>query len=213
MESPINLPESYFGFIYHYYRAEIYRETNWRNRLDATTNWSIVVSAGIISLSFSNENISHLAIIINYLIIWFFLYIESRRFRYYSVLRRRTRILEKFILAPLFAKEQVPTDYQDALLKLHHSLTTPKVTISLIESLAWRIRRIYMFLFPIIFLAWAAKVSISPFKAENMADFIQNASVFIIPGSVVFSLFFVTVILAVMLALYLVPAYHRDDLP
>lgn len=213
MKTPNNLPESYFGFIYHYYRAEIYRETNWRNRLDATTNWSIVVSAGIISLSFSNENISHLAIIINYLIIWFFLYIESRRFRYYSVLRGRTRILEKFILAPLFSKGQVSIDPKDALLKLHQSLTTPKVKISRLESVAWRIRRIYMFLFPIIFLAWAAKVSISPVKADNLNDFFQNAGIFIIPGIVVFSMFFISVVLAVVLALYLVPVSHHNDLP
>lgn len=213
METPINIPESYFGFIYHYYRAEIYRETNWRNRLDATTNWSIVVSAGIISLSFSNENISHLAIIINYLIIWFFLYIESRRFRYYSVLRRRTRILEKFILAPLFAKGQVSANPKDALEELQHSLTHPKIKISRLESVAWRIRRIYMFLFPIVFLAWTAKVSISPVQAENLNGFFQNADVFIIPGIVIFSLFFTSVLLAVVLALYLIPVSHHNDLP
>ena len=97
-----NFPEAYYGFIYHYYRAEVYRETNWRNRLDTTTNWSIVVTAAMLSFVFSNPQAQPSIILIDYLLVWFFLYIESRRYRYYSLLRERTRIIEKQILPQIF---------------------------------------------------------------------------------------------------------------
>ena len=77
LEDLVNLPESYYGFIYHYYRAEVYRETIWRNRLDNTTNWSIVVTGAILTFSFTNPVTPHSVILVNYLIVWFFLYIEK----------------------------------------------------------------------------------------------------------------------------------------
>src|SRR3990167_11056796 len=48
----------------HLYRAEVYRSTVWRQRLDQTTNWA-VISTGIgLSVSFASERASPFPIVL-----------------------------------------------------------------------------------------------------------------------------------------------------
>lgn len=207
------IPESYYGFIFHYYRAEVYRETNWRNRLDVTTNWSIIVTAAILSFVFTNAAVPHAVILINFLIVWFFLYTESRRFRYYTVLKQRTRILEKQLLAPIFAGSNTPfmeKGWKDELIK---SFRDPHVVMSRLESVAWRLRRTYIFIFPLLFLAWLAKIQTLPQPAYTFSDMLQNAKLWFVPGIAVFVFFVSAIIFTSAIALYIPHASHADDLP
>ena len=51
------------GAIAHLYRAEVYRSTVWRQRLDQTTNWA-VISTGIgLSAAFASERASPFPIV------------------------------------------------------------------------------------------------------------------------------------------------------
>src|SRR3990170_7377382 len=184
-----SLPESYYGFVYHYYRAEVYRETNWRNRLDTTTNWSIVVTGAIVSFAFTNELTPHSVILVNYLLVWFFLYIEARRFRYYWLLRERTRIIEKQLLTQIFLGKSGKLDTNKWKEKLAKSFQNLSVPMSRMESIAWRFRRNYFFLFPLIFVSWLAKVQLNPYPATNLAEFFYNANMWIFPGMLVFIAF------------------------
>ena len=47
-QSPLTRPE-YLSVMVHFYRAEVHRSTIWRMRLDATTNWAVLTSAGMLS--------------------------------------------------------------------------------------------------------------------------------------------------------------------
>jgi len=205
------IPETQYGFIFHYYRAEVYRETNWRNRLDTTTNWSIVVTAGIVSFVYSNPTINHGAIILNYLIVWFFIYIESRRYRYYSILRQRTRLLEEYLLAPMFAGKASPK--KQWMKELAQTLSMPHVGMSRLQSVAWRIRRNYLFILPLLFLFWLTRISIYPMRADSVVDILENARLYIVPGSIVFYLFLLSLIMALYYAFYIPQHFHADDLP
>ena len=48
------------GALAHLYRAEVYRSTVWRTRLDTTTNWAVVTTGIALSLTFSNSAASPL---------------------------------------------------------------------------------------------------------------------------------------------------------
>ena len=207
-----DLPESYYGFIFHYYRGEVYRETNWRNRMDTTTNWSIVVTAAILSFAFSNENIPHSVILVNYVLVLFFLYIESRRFRYYWQLRQRTRLIEKNLLSGIFGGKEgkEPIDWKEKLVASFHS---HDVGMSRFESIGWRIRRNYFLILRMIFISWIAKVGSYPYRAANIIEFLYNAKVWIFPGVIVLSVFLFSVIAALALALYVPYSEHSSDLP
>lgn len=208
-----NFPESYYGFIYHYYRAEVYRETNWRNRLDMTTNWSIVVTAAILSFVFTNTASPHSVILINYLLVWFFLYIESRRFRYYSLLRLRTRIIEKQLLPQVFMGRNKKLDKNKWREKLSESLQHLHVPISRLESVAFRLRRNYLAIIPLIFVSWTVKAWTYPVKASGFAQFLENAGTLFIPGPVVFTAILSSVLFAFFIALYIPERSEHSDLP
>lgn len=207
------LPEKYFGFLFHYYRAEVYRETVWRNRLDVTTNWAIIVTAAILSFVFSNPQVSHVVVIINYVIVWFFLYIESRRFRYYGIVRDRARVFEKHILAPIL--KQKNTDFmliQNKLDELAESLERPIIKMSRLESLSWRLRRNYIFILPLIFLLWIYKIKFAA-TLQSVVDIYSVASIEFIPGWLVVSAMVGSLLFAVFLVFYLPKRYGGDDLP
>ena len=209
-----SIPESYYGFIFHYYRAEVYRETNWRNRLDNTTNWSIVVTAAILSFAFTNENAPHSIILVDYFMVWFFLYIESRRFRYYWHLRSRTRTIEKELLSQIFlGKKSSNNDKNRWKEKLAESFKNESISMSRIESIAWRFRRNYFFIIPLVFASWIAKVTSYPYPIHTSEEFFYHARVWFIPGEVVFSVILVSILLATFIALYIPSKRAHADLP
>ena len=53
--------QEYISAIVHLYRGELYRATSWRIRLDNTTNWAVLTTAGLLSLSFGATSHSHVA--------------------------------------------------------------------------------------------------------------------------------------------------------
>jgi len=207
------LEEKYFPFIFHYYRAEVYRETVWRNRLDVTTNWSIVVTAAILSFAFSNPEISHAVIIIDYLVVIFFLYIEARRFRYYAILRERTKLLEKDLLSPIFSNTLDSPDLSNKMGRLSSSLERPTIDMSRVESISWRLRRNYLFILPLIYIVWIYRVASIPTPAFYQETLYANASVGFLPGIVIFTAMTVSIMLILFTAFYIPQKYGRDDLP
>jgi len=204
------LDEKYFGFVFHYYRAEVYRETNWRSRLDVTTNWAIVVTAAMLSFAFGNPQSSHAIILINYLLVLFFLHTESRRFRYYSMLRNRTREIEEKLLAPIMSSQ--PDEAQMDLKSVADSLRKPRVGMSRLESITWRLRRNYLLILPLLFVVWFSKVmGVGPF--EGGLDMFSQAGLWIIPGWIVFLLFFGSVTGLILLSFVSPQSSVVDDLP
>lgn len=208
-----SIDEKYFGFLFHYYRAEVYRETNWRSRMDVTTNWVIVVTGIMLSFAFGEPKAPHTIIVLNYLIALFFLYVEARRFRYYTMLRMRTRLMEQQFLSPIFMGDEAAIS-DDWGKKLASSLLRPTVAMSRMESIAWRLRRQYMFLLPVIFIAWMARIYAHPHTVTTLADAISQANIWVVPGYVVFGVFVGSLLVCMALAYIYVPrATLVDDLP
>jgi uncharacterized membrane protein len=77
------------GAIAHLYRAEIYRSTVWRTRLDSTTNWAVVTTGIALSATFSSTNASPLPMALVGLLVSMFLLLEARRYRYFNIWRAR----------------------------------------------------------------------------------------------------------------------------
>src|SRR6202035_1915636 len=65
------------GAIAHLYRAEIYRSTVWRTRLDSTTNWAVVTTGIALSATFSSAEASPLSMVLVGLIVTVFLLFEA----------------------------------------------------------------------------------------------------------------------------------------
>src|SRR5215210_3401805 len=98
-------PSEFNTALVHLYRGEISRANTWRTRLDGTTNWAVLTTGATLSFAFSSPGNTHVMILLNSLLISFFLYIEARRYRYYDLWRARIRLMETEFFADLLMTE------------------------------------------------------------------------------------------------------------
>lgn len=167
----------------HLYRAEVYRSTVWRQRLDQTTNWA-VISTGIgLSVAFANERASPFPIVLVGMLCIVFLLLEARRYRFFYVWRFRARVLEIAFMVPILRGEgaKIRLDRGTAL---SDDYEKPAYRISMIRCIGRRLRRNYGFIFAILGAAYFAKIAIHPVDVTSWEQFFRRAHIGPIPGYV-----------------------------
>ncbi len=183
----------------HLYRGEITRSDTWRTRLDTTTNWALTSAAAVISFSFASPSAPHTIIIAGGFLVFTFLILEARRYRYYDLWARRVRLLEDGVVAPLLREDEPDTD---AVRELADLLSRPRLSISGWDAIGLRLRRTYAPIFLVLFAAWTFKLYEHPDPAPSFAALTERARVGLVPGSVVLLLAGVYVVLMVFLYLH-----------
>ena len=101
-------PAEFNTAMVHYYRAEVQRANAWRTRLDTTTNWAVVTTGAGISFALSSPTNHFAVIILNTILVTIFLWMESRRYRYYELWSHRSRLMETELKASHAAALIVP---------------------------------------------------------------------------------------------------------
>jgi len=168
----------------HFYRGEVSRSTSWRQRLDATINWSVITMGAMLSFSFANAETSHILLLLSNLVIVSYLIIEGRRYRYFEVYRARVRMLEENFLLPVITRQLVSPmrDWRACVAK---DLDSPKYKTKMLEAVGFRLRRNYLGIFTILLGAWIIKLIVHPREATSFADLWSRVGVGGIPGWVV----------------------------
>ncbi|MFN2453292.1 MAG: DUF2270 domain-containing protein [Pyrinomonadaceae bacterium] len=184
----------------HFYRGEVQRANTWRNRLDTTTNWAVLTAAGTLSFAFSAPSNPHFVILINSVLVSFFLHMEARRYRYYEIWSSRVRVLETGYFAQMLAPEHLPDEeWADHLAA---DLLTPHFTISMSEAIGRRLRRNYLWIFALLAASWNLKVYLHPIPATHFSQFVDRATIGLVPGwfvlwvGVIFNLAIITFAIA-----------------
>lgn len=196
MEQPNNT-------LVHFYRATVMHADVWRKRLDATTNWSVVTTAGLTSFAFATHNHPHYMLLVAFAFNVFFLVMESRRYQVYDLWRDRIRRMNHWMVAPQldpkhpWDEEEVETE----LAKLAHDLGSTLPLISIKDAIGYRIRRNYGFITFMVTAAWFLKLYVHPDYAETFSELISRAQTGIIPGWLVFVVVVIVVVLLVVLGL------------
>ena len=179
--------------IAHYYRGELVRMAGWRDRIDRTSNWAITVVAAMLSLSLSTVGSHHGVILFAMLLISLLLWIEARRYRFFDVYRSRVRLLERSYFAQVLAPG--PDVGGEWLEELARGLRKPRFHVSPMEAVSRRLRRNYFWMYLILLLAWALKISSPKLQNENIVrdtghpigDIVANAGLGPLPGWLVLS--------------------------
>lgn len=141
----------------HLYRGEIHRMKFWRERLDQTTNWAVVLMAAILTWAFSSANNPHYVLLIGNAAVALFLTIEARRYRAYEIWRSRVRTLQRNVWAPgLDPSSPIDDDWREVLADDYHQ---PTIKIPAEEALAHRLRRVYLPMFAILSGSWLLRVT------------------------------------------------------
>ncbi len=170
----------------HQFRAEVQRANVWRQRLDTTTNWAVITTGTVISIAFTGEGAPHVVIIFNLLLVTFFLSIESRRYRYFELWSYRIRLMETdFFGAMLVPPFHPSADWAESLAE---NLLHPHYPISYTEALGRRLRRNYLWIYAVIYLAWFAKLWLQPTTAINWSHIVRRASVGGFHGEIIMGL-------------------------
>jgi uncharacterized membrane protein len=182
----------------HFFRAEVQRANVWRQRLDTTTNWAVVATGATLSIAFSQSDVHHAIILLNTLLVLWFLFIEARRYRYYELWSYRVRLMETDFYAAMLVPPFHPSpEWAESLAE---SLLSPSFPISLWEAMGRRLRRNYFWIFIILFASWAAKVWLFPAPPEDLAEFMRRAAVGPVSGEIMLGLGFVFYLSLVLLA-------------
>lgn len=175
------------GALAHLYRAEVYRSTIWRQRLDMTTNWAVVSTGIALSVSFATATASPLPIPLVGMLTIMFLFLEARRYRYFAVWKFRARLLELAVMVPILRGQgaSIPLDRGTPL---SDDYVRPRHRISLPRALGQRLRRNYLWIFTIQYSAYVAKIWIHPIEAVTFEQMLQRAHIGPAPGQLTLTL-------------------------
>ncbi|MEJ2109942.1 MAG: DUF2270 domain-containing protein [Acidobacteriota bacterium] len=174
--------KSDYAALVHYYRGEVQKVNTWRRRLDVTTNWAIVTSAGFLSFGFGNKEATHFVIVLATIIVTCFLIIEARRYKYYDLWRWRVDLLNENFFALILSKNKSPLIH-NWFEQLATDLQHPQFKISSWEAIGKRIRRNYSWLYGVLALCWITKVLIHPVPSETFVGILDRAAIYhLVPG-------------------------------
>src|SRR3984893_541586 len=181
-QSPFNAAD--IGALAHLYRGELYRSTVWRTRLDATTNWAVLTTGIAMSLTFSSASASPLPLVLVGLLGSTFLYIESRRYRFFDFWRVRAHVLEVQFFGPILRGEGVKVEngWNEIL---YQDYRAPNLHITYVEAVGRRLRTTYSWIFAIQVTAYVGKLLIHPAPVASLREFWMRAAIGPIPGQFV----------------------------
>ncbi len=198
-------PGNFTTAMVHLYRAEITRVNLWRSRLDTTTNWAVVTTAGAITFAFTSAQNPHFVLLLVLLLVLIFLNIEARRYAYYSLWYHRARLLETDFFAAMIAAPFKPS--ADWGSTLSDSLHNPVFPISHWEAVGNRYRRNYAAIVSIILVSWFLKLTVHPLAARSISELVTRAAIgHAIPGKTVIVL---VLLIYVVLAVVTLTGYLR----
>lgn len=170
----------------HFFRAEVSRANVWRQRLDTTTNWAVVSTGATLSIAFSQPTIHHSIIILNTLLVMWFLFIEARRYRYYELWSYRVRLMETDFYAAMLVPPFHPSpEWAESLAE---NLLAPSFPISIWEAFGRRLRRNYFWIFLILYASWVSKIWLFPTPALSVAEFVRRSAIGPLSGQVMIGL-------------------------
>lgn len=168
----------------HLYRGELGEATAWRTRIDATSNWAVVLSATALSFVFAdNDSERHVLIPIITLFVSFMLLMEARRYRFYDIWRTRARMLEINFYRPLL--DGTPPQNENWTTLLSEDLQWPHFHMPWWEAAGRRLRRNYQWIYAILLSSWLVLLLSHPTATTRPEEFASRAAVGPIPGAVV----------------------------
>lgn len=164
----------------HMYRGEVERMVGWRDRMDQTTTWAVSLTAAIVAYAYSDDDISHVILLVAMGMGLAFLHIEARRFQSYDVWRSRVRVLQQ----DLFANALDPSagvEHDDWRERLSQDYRNPELKMPYREAVGHRLRRVYLPLLLGILFAWLFRLL--AYAPEETV--VESAAIPGIPGTAV----------------------------
>lgn len=205
-------PQGFETSMVHLYRGEMNRMTVWRERLDITSNWAILLSLGLTTFTLGSVEVPHYTLLLGLALIAISILIEGRRYRHLHHSKWRLYLMEYGYFAEVLdpSSEDPMSDWRRILARdLRHTVWG----ISWLTAIRVRLRRNYLLLLYFVTAVWFAKLFIHPDSPQTLVEFVERFRVghnFLPPWFVASTAaFFVTS--ATLLAMTCPPAEKLED--
>jgi uncharacterized membrane protein len=156
----------YIMAIVHLYRGELNRATAWRMRLDTTTNWAVLTSAGLLAFGFRSPENPHWPLLFGTLLITLLLGYEARRFQMFDVWRARVRKIEENFYGPILLRNPVSPQKEWGE-RVARDLLAPTYKLRYRQAVRARFVRNYWAIYAVLLLSWGVKIAIHPHAATS----------------------------------------------
>ena len=168
-------PASFHNAMLHLYRAEMHRMVTWRTRLDTSTQWAIVLTAGMTSFSLGSADVPHYILLLGLVVTGLFLTVEARRYRHLHHSKWRLHLLEHHYFAeqlrtpsnPYFQYVDRSPEWID---QVAIDLRRPHFTVSWFLAVRIRLRRNYILLYYFLVCVWLTKLFIHPHSPSSFKE-------------------------------------------
>jgi uncharacterized membrane protein len=161
---------AYHTSMAHMYRGEVQRMTVWRQRLDTTSNWAILLTFGMTTFALGSRDVPHYILLLGLAIISICLVIEARRYRHLHHSEWRVALVEHNYFARLLSPgDSTPEPAWRRMLA--KDLEHPRFTLSWFMATRLRLRKNYLMLVYFITAAWLTKVFMHPHSPATLREF------------------------------------------
>jgi len=159
----------------HLYRGEMNRLTVWRQRLDVTTNWAVIVTTALSTFTLGNADVPHYTLLLGLALIAISIMIEGRRYRRLHHCKLRVYLLESGFFAEQLhvGRSSIPDWRRLLAADLRHS----HLLISWMVAIRFRLRRNYLLLVYFLAAVWLVKLYIHPTGADSLAVLLSRLHV------------------------------------
>lgn len=163
----VEYPTSFATSVAHLYRGEMNRLTVWRQRLDVTINWAILLATALTTFTLGAADVPHYTLLLGLGLIGMSLLIEGRRYRHLHHSKWRIYLLESGFFARVLQPADEPnSDWRELLAA---DLRNLHFKISWLKAIRVRLRRNYLLLIYFLTAAWIVKLLIHPERADSFA--------------------------------------------
>jgi uncharacterized membrane protein len=157
----------------HLYRAEMNRMTVWRQRLDVTSNWAVVLFTALTGFALGSPGASHAVLLLGFAGLAVAIVLEARRYRHVHASQQRLLLLERGYLVSLLHGDADP-GWRTALAA---DLERPALRIGLLLAIGVRLRRNYLLLIYLLAVVWFTKTLIHPTPAEGLGGWLAHLAI------------------------------------
>ena len=196
----------------HLYRAEMNRMSVWRQRLDVTSNWAVILATALTTFTLGSAEVPHYTLLLGLALVFISILLEGRRYRHLHHSKWRLYLLESGFFANMLSPPTKSVPSPDWSRLLAADLRHTHFSISWLTGMRLRLRRNYLLVISFMSAVWVAKLFIHPVRATNFAEFYSRLHVGdFIPSWLVAVTALVFLVTAALLGLTCPPAEKLED--
>jgi uncharacterized membrane protein len=154
----------------HLYRGEMNRMLVWRQRLDVTSNWAVILATALTTFTLGSVEVPHYTLLLGLALVFISILLEGRRYRHLHHSKWRLYLLESGFFANKLWPRNRSDPSPDWRRLLAADLRHTHFSISWLAGVRLRLRRNYLLVIGFMSVVWVAKLFIHPVRATNLAE-------------------------------------------